>query len=116
VLANDARPPGPSYAMAFTVTMQEWIGHVRFLAFRLGFGTTGSRFKLAHCVTVPYVSFQIKAALHRSHGIGYLHFRGAQGYVSQLPPNRSRPRTMRPWITGRTCLVALAALVDPPQS
>jgi len=33
--------------MAFTVTMHEWIGQVRFPAFRLGFGTTGSCLKLA---------------------------------------------------------------------
>jgi len=33
--------------MAFTVTIHEWIGNVRFPAFRLGFGTTGSRLKLA---------------------------------------------------------------------
>src|SRR5262245_8280483 len=31
--------------MAFTVTIHGWIGNVRFPAFRLGFGTTGSCLK-----------------------------------------------------------------------
>src|SRR5262245_33265077 len=47
MLADDACPLGPSYAMAFIGTMHEWIGHVRFPALRLDFGTTGSCLKLA---------------------------------------------------------------------
>src|SRR5262245_6449977 len=33
VLADDACPPGPSYAMAFTVTMHEWMGMSAFRRF-----------------------------------------------------------------------------------